>query len=202
MAKQRREPAQPDVEPATTSTENTGPKPTGKKGPTPKRRDREAENFRPLVPEDRKAARREAQTKLRAEQAKAREGMAKGDDRYLRPGERGPQKRFLRDFIDSRFTVGELLIPLMFLVIFATMLPMQEAASYAMFGIWAFIAIAVVEGVILGIMIRRRVAEVVGPDRLEKGFILQALSRSMQMRFLRMPRAQVKRFSKVEFTGH
>ena len=194
MAKQRPEPAEPVIE-STTKTD-------GKKGPTPKRRDREAANFRPLVPEDRKQARREAQVKLRSEQAKAREGMAKGDDRYLRPGERGPQKRFLRDFIDSRFTIGELLIPLMFLVIFSTMLPATtNAATYAMYAIWAFIVIAVVEGVVLGLTIRRRVAAVVGPEKTEKGFVLMALSRSMQLRFLRMPRPQVKRFTKVEFTG-
>ena len=176
---------------------------TGKKGPTPKRRDREAANFRPLVPEDRKEARREAQAKMRGEQAKARAGMAAGDDRYLRPGERGPQKRFLRDYIDARFTLGELLIPAMFLVIFTTMLPQSFNASlYAMIAIWSFLALCLGEGVFHGLTARRRVMAVVGPERTEKGFVLQALTRSMQMRFLRMPRAQVKRFSKVEFTAN
>ena len=200
MAKQRRDSNDPLLnQNATDATSKTAS--TGKKGPTPKRRDREAENFRPLVPEDRKQARKDAQSKLRAEQAKAREGMAQGDDRYLRPGERGPQKRFLRDFIDSRFTIGELLIPLMFLVLFATMLPMAEAASYALVGIWAFILIAIIEAVIIGFTVRKKIAAVVGEDKVEKGFIIGALSRAMQMRFLRMPRAQVKRFTKVEFTG-
>lgn len=175
---------------------------SGKKGPTPKRREREAENFKPLVPEDRKEARRQAQAKMRTEQAKAREGMARGDDRYLRPGERGPQKRFLRDFVDARITLGEFLIPAMFLVIFATMLPQSmNAATYAMIAIWAFLLLCVAEGILYGVITRRKVAEVVGEDKVEKGFIMQALSRSMQMRFLRMPKAQVKRFEKVEFTG-
>lgn len=174
----------------------------GKKGPTPKRREREAENFKPLVPEDRKEARRQAQAKMRAEQSKAREGMARGDDRYLRPGERGPQKRFLRDFIDSRFTLGELLIPAMFLVILATMLPQASNATViAMIAIWVFLALCVAEGILYGVIVRRKVAEVVGEERVEKGFLIQALSRSMQMRFLRLPKAQVRRFEKVEFTG-
>ncbi|NLT25335.1 MAG: DUF3043 domain-containing protein [Microbacteriaceae bacterium] len=183
-------------------TEPDGAK-TGKKGPTPKRRDREAENFRPLVPEDRKEARKQAQAKMRTEQAKARAGMAAGDDRYLRPGERGPQKRFLRDFVDSRFTLGELLIPLMFIVIFATMLPAETNASvWAMFAIWAYLALCIGEGILLGVLARRKVQAVVGPERTEKGFVMQALGRAMQMRFLRMPRAQVKRFEKVEFTAN
>ena len=174
---------------------------SGKKGPTPRRRDAEAANFRPLVPEDRKKARKEANAKLRQEQARAREGMARGDDRYLRPGERGPQKRFLRDFIDARFTLGELLLPLMFLVIFATMIPQAYAAVWAMAFIWIYLAICIIEGVIYGVMIRKRIAAKIGPDKLEKGFIFQALGRSMQIRMLRLPKPQVKRFSQVEFKG-
>lgn len=175
---------------------------TGKKGPTPRRREAEAANFKPLVPEDRKLARKEANAKLRAEQAKAREGMAKGDDRYLRPGERGPQKRFLRDFIDARFTLGELLLPLMFLVIFATMIPEAYAAIWAMAFIWIYLAVCIIEGVAYGFMVRKRIAAVIGEDRLEKGFVFQALGRSMQIRMLRLPKPQVKRFSKVEFKGY
>nr|WP_225751284.1 DUF3043 domain-containing protein [Pseudoclavibacter sp. Marseille-Q3772] len=174
---------------------------SGKKGPTPRRRDAEAANFRPLVPEDRKKARKEANAKLRQEQARAREGMARGDDRYLRPGERGPQKRFLRDFIDARFTLGELLLPLMFLVIFATMIPQAYAAVWAMAFIWIYLAICIIEGVIYGVMIRKRIAAKIGQDKLEKGFIFQALGRSMQIRMLRLPKPQVKRFSQVEFKG-
>lgn len=127
--------------------------------------------------------------------------MARGDDRYLRPGERGPQKRFLRDFIDARFTLGELLLPLMFVVIFVTMIPQAYAAVWAMAFIWVYLAICIIEGIVYGVMIRKRIAAVVGKDKLEKGFIFQALGRSMQIRMLRLPKPQVKRFSQVEFKG-
>ncbi|SJM65586.1 DUF3043 domain-containing protein [Gulosibacter sp. 10] len=189
-------------EPAREETPQDAPKSgSGKKGPTPRRRDAQAANFRPLVPEDRKEARRQAQARTRMQQAEAREGMARGDDRYLRPNERGPQKRFLRDYIDSRFTLGELLIPLMFLVIIATFFPTTYAAIWAMAFIWSFLAVCIIEGIVYGRIVRKRVAEVVGQDRVEKGFILGAVGRSMQMRFMRMPKPQVKRFTKVEFTG-
>lgn len=183
------------------SSKNASTATTGKKGPTPRRREAEAANFKPLVPEDRKLAKREATAKLRQEQAKAREGMARGDDRYLRPGERGPQKRFMRDFIDARFTLGELLLPLMFLVIFATMIPQAYAAVWAMAFIWIYLAICIIEGVTYGFMIRKRVAAVVGESKVEKGFVFQSLGRSMQIRMLRLPKPQVKRFTKVEFKG-
>lgn len=172
-----------------------------KKGPTPRRRDAEAANFRPLVPEDRKEAKRQSRAKMQVEQQKAREGMARGDDRYLRPNERGPQKRYLRDFIDARITLGEWLLPLMFLVIFATFIPQTNAAVWAMMFIWVYLALCVAEGLLYGVMIRRKVREVVGDDKTEKGFLFQAMGRSMQIRMLRMPKPQVKRFDKVEFTG-
>lgn len=175
--------------------------PAGKKGPTPRRREAEAANFRPLVPEDRKEARRQSQAKMRVEQQKAREGMARGDDRYLRPNERGPQKRFMRDFIDARITLGEWLLPLMFLVIFATFIPQANAAVWAMMFIWIYLALSVAEGILYGVIIRRKVRDVVGEAKTEKGFLFQTMGRSMQIRMLRMPKPQVKRFEKVEFTG-
>lgn len=192
MAKQ--EPVSED----STPTESAG---KGKKGPTPRRRDAEASNFRPLVPEDRKEAKRQSQDRVRAQQAEARAGMARGDDRFLRPNERGPQKRFMRDYIDSHFTFGELLVPLMFVVIIATFFPTTNAALWAMVFIWTYLAICIIEGLVYGRLVRKKIEAVVGADRLEKGFLFGSLGRSMQMRFLRMPKPQVKRFTKVEFTG-
>ncbi|KAB1660120.1 DUF3043 domain-containing protein [Pseudoclavibacter chungangensis] len=177
------------------------PASTGKKGPTPSRREREAANRRPLVPEDRKQAKREMQAQMRAKQAEAREGMARGDDRYLRPTERGPQKRFLRDYIDARFSLGEFLLPLMFLVIFATFLPSQQAGIWAMAFIWVFLAIAIAEALIVANVIKRKITAVVGASNVEKGIILGTITRIMQLRPLRMPKARVKRGEKIEFTG-
>ncbi|QUY61325.1 DUF3043 domain-containing protein [Gulosibacter molinativorax] len=198
MAKQQ--PASEESTPQESSKQQDS-KTHGKKGPTPRRSDAQAANFRPLVPEDRKEAKRQANEKLRASQAEARAGMARGDDRYLRESDRGPQKRFMRDYIDSRFTLGELLVPMMFLVIIATFFPSTSAAFWAMGFIWVYLAVCVLEGILYGRIIRKKIADVVGPAKVEKGFYFASVGRSMQMRFLRMPKPQVKRFSKVEFTG-
>lgn len=175
--------------------------PQGKKGPTPSRREREAANRRPLVPEDRKQAKREMQARMKAQQAEQREGMARGDDRYLRPTDRGPQKRFMRDYIDARFSLGELLLPLMFLVIFVTFVPSQQASVYAMGFIWLYLAIALAEAIIVANIIKKKIAEVVGRERVEKGIMLGTITRILQLRLLRMPKARVKRGEKIEYTG-
>ena len=175
--------------------------PQAKKGPTPKRREREAANFKPLVPTDRKEAKKAMQAQMREKQAEARDGMARGDDRYLRESDRGPQKRFMRDVIDARFSLGEFLLPAMFLVIFVTFIPQNDLAYWAMAFIWVFLGVAVVEGVIVALSIKRRIAAVVGKDKLDRGLILGTLTRILQLRMLRMPKSRVKRGEKIEFTG-
>lgn len=172
-----------------------------KKGPTPKRRAQEAANFRPLVPEDRKEAKRQMQSQMRQRQQEQREGMARGDDRFLRESDRGPQKRFLRDVIDARFSLGEFLLPLMFIVIFVTFIPNQQAGVIAMTFIWAYLAVAIVEGLVVANLIKRRLTKAVGVGNVDRGIILGTLTRILQLRMLRMPKARVKRGEKVEYTG-
>lgn len=172
-----------------------------KQGPTPTRREREQQNLRPLVPADRKAAQKEAREKARAQQAEAREGVMRGDDRFLRESERGPQKRFLRDRVDARISLGEALIPVMFLVIFTNFLGDNTIMLAAMAFVWVWLAASIVDGWLVGRGTKRRIAEVVGEERVEKGIIWGTVMRALQLRFLRMPKAQVPRFSKPEFTG-
>lgn len=172
-----------------------------KKGPTPKRRTQEAANHRPLVPEDRKEAKRQMQAQMRQRQQEQREGMARGDDRYLRESDRGPQKRFMRDVIDARFSLGELLLPLMFVVIFVTFVPNAEAGVVAMTFIWVYLGVAVIEALVVAMMIKRRLAAAVGAGNVHKGIILGTLTRILQLRVLRMPKARVKRGAKVEYSA-
>lgn len=191
--------AKPASKPAAAKTEAS--RPAGKKGPTPKRSEREQQNLRPIVPTDRKAAKKAAQAEMRAKQQEARQGMLKGDDRYLRESERGPQKRFMRDVIDARFSLGEILMPLMLLIIFTNFLGDNTVALVAMIGIWVYLAVCVIEALFVARSIKRRIAEVVGPDRVEGGIVMGTLGRCLQMRFMRMPKPQAPRFSKPEFTG-
>ena len=43
--------------------------------------------------------------------------MRTGDERYLPARDKGPVRRFIRDYVDSRFSFIELLIPLMLVVL-------------------------------------------------------------------------------------
>ncbi|WBU38725.1 DUF3043 domain-containing protein [Homoserinibacter sp. YIM 151385] len=166
----------------------TGDDAGARKGrPTPTRAEREAANRRPLVANDRK----EARSRMNAERDRQRVGMANGEERYLPPRDKGPQKRFVRDTVDARFSIGEILLPLMFLVIFATFLPDQRVATYALLGVWAFILLAVLDCVILGQRLTKQLRDKYG-DKAEKVRWYAAM-RALQLRPLRLPKPQVKR---------
>jgi hypothetical protein len=120
-------------------------KSSGKGAPTPTRKEREAANRRPLVPNDRKEAARIRRHNTSEAREQARRGMAAGEERYLPTRDKGPQKRFVRDYIDARFNIGELLIPVMFAVLIMTFLPIFELQAYGIFTLWAFFFISIID---------------------------------------------------------
>ncbi|WP_400998410.1 DUF3043 domain-containing protein [Agromyces sp. GXQ0307] len=177
-------PAPDDAAPAT-------PK-VGKGAPTPTRAEREAANKRPLVPNDRKEAARQARAKAAEARERARVGMAAGDEKYLPARDRGPQKKFVRDYVDARFSIGEILIPVMFVVIVLTFVPSYEVQTIGIFALWGFFLVSVVDVIILGFTLQRKLAARFGATKVER-FRWYAAMRALQLRPLRLPKPQVKR---------
>ena len=166
---------------------------TGKGRPTPTRKEREAARKRPLVPNDRKRAREENRQRMAEARERARDGLARGDERYLPQRDRGPQRRYVRDYVDARTSFGEFMIPVMFLVIIATFLPSVYAQFIAIIALWAFFLIAVADSILLANLVKRRLKKKFGHDRIEKGVGWYAGMRALQLRVLRLPKPQVKR---------
>lgn len=171
---------------------NTDSISSGKGRPTPTRKEKEAARKRPLVSSDRAEARRQARTQMQAQRDRARIGMAAGEEKYLPVRDRGPQKRYVRDYVDARFSVGELLIPLMFLVIILTFFPQPEVQLIGLVALWAFFAVAIIDVVLLGYLVTRKLKEKFGADRVEKVRWYAAM-RALQLRMMRLPKPQVKR---------
>lgn len=166
----------------------------GKKGtPTPKRSEQVAANKRPLVPNDRKEAKQRARAQMADQRERARVGMANGEERYLPERDRGPQKRFVRDWVDARTSVSEFMLPFMFLVIIATFIPVAEIQVYGMFALWAFFIIMVLECIMIGFRVRKKLQQKFGETRVERGVRWYAAMRTIQMRKLRLPKPQVAR---------
>ena len=174
--------------PAETTIEPTG----GKGRPTPSRKEAEAANrARAKVPRTRKE-RSAAQRLQRSESgAKMREAMKSGDDRYLPARDKGPVRRFIRDYVDSKLSLIELLIPLMLLVLIVGWTGNTAVATYANLAMLAVFVLIAVDLVRLRFRLRRELrARFPGVET--PGATYYAIARSLQMRFMRMPKAQVK----------
>lgn len=166
--------------------------PAGKGRPTPTRKEREAANQRPLVSNDRKASSREARAKYNEARERARVGMANGEEKFLPSRDKGPQKRYVRDYVDARFSVGELMIPVMLVIIVLSFVADPALNVIAVLALWAFFLLAVLDCLVAGWLVRRRLVAKYGDDKVEKVRWYAAM-RCLQMRLMRLPKPQVKR---------
>ncbi len=88
-----------------------------KNRPTPKRKDQEAARRQPLVVADRKQAKRLDKVKRNEQMAKTRQAMLTGDESGLPPRDKGPVRRYMRDYIDARWNLAEFMLPVMLVVL-------------------------------------------------------------------------------------
>ncbi|MEY3846782.1 MAG: hypothetical protein RJA66_1049 [Actinomycetota bacterium] len=177
-------------------SENT---PAGGKGrPTPARKQQEAANFKPIVGNKSPEAVKAAKAKAAEERRKAREGMMRGEERYLTVRDKGPQKRLARDLVDSRFTAGQLVMPALFVMIIISYAGSMTVQVYTLLGMWALFLIIGVDAFIIGRRVSNAIEKKFGKGKVEKGVRWYAAMRSIQMRPMRLPKPQVKRGDKVE----
>ncbi|QDB79484.1 DUF3043 domain-containing protein [Georgenia wutianyii] len=171
----------------------------GKGRPTPKRKEAQARNQRPLVPTDRKLAKQEARRRRNELYAKQQEAMRTGDERYLPARDKGPVRRWVRDYVDAHFSPSEYFLPLamasIVLLFFATRFPdvaiIGMAVMYIAFGIALAFAIG------YSVIIKRKLKARFGEDQIPRFTGIYAFSRLFQPRFLRAPKPQVRRGEKI-----
>ena len=168
-------------------------KPSGKGQATTSRKVAEAANRRPLVGEKTKAGRKLSKDQLAAERRVAREGMLRGEEKYLPVRDRGPQKRMVRDIVDARFNLGELILPAMFVFLIATTINVYAVQLASLLLMWALFAVVVADALIVGRKVERALSAKFGNGKLERGLRWYAAMRSIQLRPMRMPKPQVKR---------
>lgn len=160
---------------------------------TPTRREREAANLRPLVSGDRRAGGKASRAKLAESRDRARVGMANGEEKYLTARDKGPQRRYVRDYVDARFSVGELMIPFLVIVIVLTFVNQPIFVTIGTLALWAFLLVLVIDCVVLGFILQRKLTDKFGAAKLQRGFRWYAAMRAVQLRPMRMPKPQAKR---------
>jgi hypothetical protein len=176
----------------TTSLENEAAKVAGKGRPTPSRKEAEAAaKARAKVPRTRKE--QAAQQKLARSQSssKMREAMKTGDEKYLPARDRGPVKRFLRDYVDSRFSFVELMIPVLLITTVMAWSGSSTIASYGNAILLGMLLLIITDLVRLRFKLKRELATRF-PDEPTKGTTYYAVMRSLQMKFMRLPKSQIR----------
>lgn len=194
--------ADPEQEPAAgTASDTDEPTPRsrtpGKGRPTPSRREAQTRKRGPAPPPpktQREALRRMRGNKGERRKAAAvrRERMMAGDEKYLLPRDRGPVRAYTRDLVDSRRNIAGLFMPLALVVVLVILVPSPAVQGYVSLLSMAMLVTMIIEGVLLGRIVNRRVRERF-PDapgsRLSLGFY--ALTRATQLRKLRVPKPRV-----------
>ena len=171
------------------------PVPSGKGRPTPRRKEAEARNKRPLVPADRRAAAKDARAKARVQRDLEYQAMRNGDERHMPLRDRGPVRRFVRDYVDARWNLGEMFLPLaaVFLVLqFVTATTAPVVAFASLIVLYVYIIAAMVDGWLLWRGLKKRLVAKFGESALPRGLTMYAVMRAFQVRPSRLPKPQVK----------
>lgn len=166
-------------------------RPGAKNRPTPKRREQEALNKRPLIVTDRKAAGAQDKAARREAMAKQRAGMMTGEEKYLPARDKGPRRRFIRDAVDARWNIGEFMLPIMLIVLLLSFVRQSWALLLVFVLVYGLILVAIGDALLMWRRTRRKVEDKFGGA--EKGDAWYAIMRAFQMRRTRMPKPQVAR---------
>ncbi|WP_127127486.1 DUF3043 domain-containing protein [Georgenia sp. SYP-B2076] len=167
----------------------------GKGRPTPKRKEAEARNRRPLVPDDRKEARRIQREKRNEAYTRQRQAMATGDDRYLPLRDKGPVRRYARDYVDARWCIAEFFMPLalLMIVVMFALTRFPDLAQTLVLGLYAVLLVAIVDSLVMAVVLKRRLAKKFGAAGIPAWTGFYAFGRAFYWRGLRQPKPQVKR---------
>lgn len=151
-------------------------------------------------PTDRKEALKRSREKARQDRAERRAAMMAGDDRYLLPRDKGPERAMVRDVVDRRLTIGTWFFGGALIVLIgssAAMPPLVQAVSNIL---WALLAVGtLLDSILLGREVKRRMREQF-PKSTQKltSLYLYASMRGLTFRRLRVPKPRVKIGEKLD----
>ena len=155
-----------------------------KTGPTPTRREAEAARMARLHP-----------TLSRKERRKAdREAKYKAQQEAWDRMERGPERTLLRDFVDTRWTLTEFMMPAMILImaLMFVFLSNFEVSSIIALVLWALFLASIVNIWLMWRSFKRLLAERV-PNANKRGLLMYMMTRAIMIRRFRRPAPRIAR---------
>jgi uncharacterized protein YneF (UPF0154 family) len=169
-----------------------------KKGrPTPKRKEAQAAvKVSSLAPASTKAEKKRSKDQARAARLAQREAYLRGEESALPLRDRGPEKKFVRNYVDARRSIGEFFLPIIGFVLVLSLIPVGIFAVVGIIIMYSVLLVSVIDGFFLSRKIKAEVAKRF-PDKSTKGLGLYGWLRSTQMRRMRAPKPQIKAGDKL-----
>ena len=163
-----------------------------KKGrPTPKRKDAEsARKVSSLAPAHSKEEKARQKSAARAARMAQRAAYLRGDESALPLRDKGPVKKFIRNYVDSRRSIGEYFLPIIGVVLIISLIPVAAAAVIGVALMYSVLFASVIDGIFLTRRIKREVSARF-PSESVKGLGMSGWLRSTQMRRMRAPKPGV-----------
>jgi DUF3043 family protein len=167
----------------------------GKGRPTPKRTEAQGRRSGPVPPPP--TTRKEAYRRQREQQAagrgSAREAAARGDESALPARDRGPERRLVRDVVDSRRNLGSLFLLIAALLLVSVVVPVAAVKVYATLVLYAFFLVLVFDSFLLARKIKAKVAERFPNTQVRSRTLAwYGISRATMIRRWRFPKPQVE----------
>ena len=155
-----------------------------KKGATPTRREAEAARMERLHPN------RSPKQQRKADQQARVKAQQETWDRV----EKSPERELLRDFIDTRWTIAEFLMPAMILIMALMLATMNNTnvSVYVGMGLWFVFALAILNIMVMWNSYKKLLAERV-PNANRRGLLMYMINRAMMIRRFRRPGPRINR---------
>ena len=183
-----------EIEPVP-AVDGTDPRrPTGKGRPTPRRREAQKRRTGPVAPPPK--TRREAYRRMREQgaerRAEMRAGMMNGDERYLMPRDRGPERKLVRDIVDSRRNAGVLFLFTAVIYFIGLLIPSVQVKA-AITSLWlTVLLLLVVDSIVLGFRIRKLVRQRFPDTEVRmRSLVFYGVTRATMIRRWRAPKPAV-----------
>lgn len=162
-------------------------------------RQREKELKKSMTKEEWKAHKKEVREQNRARNREMQAKIDSGDERYLMERDKGEERRFIRDWVDSQRFFNNYVMPmalvLLIVMLIGTWLP-RIAAALSLVSL-LFIVTIFIEGIIIGIRANRAVRAKFPEANTGFSLGMYAFSRATQPRNWRSPKPRVALGAKV-----
>jgi hypothetical protein len=172
---------------------------TGKGRPTPKRNEANKGRYQSITGSPTRSSAGSGGSKApadRTDRARRYDAMKRGEDWALNARDKGPERKLVRDFVDSKRRISEFYMYALIVLLLALFSRNKTVEDYVSPFVIVLIALVFIDGFLIRMQIRKLIAQRL-PGSSTRGLTMYAVIRALQIRRFRVPSPQVKPGDKI-----